>query len=303
MKLATEVGVFVGLLRTTVIILAFGAVALFDRMSPAIERILAENVITLMAAEEMLSTLARPTLPDDEAREKFGAALGRAKANLTEPAEAPLLDEIEALWRRAIGPDATPRDKERLVESIRALTAVNRASMEAADREADRLGSAGAWSVVLLSLAILGISQLWSGRLEERVVQPLLSIEEVVRAAEHGDPHRRCAERGPEEVRGIAAGLNRLLDLAASWRAAGPSGSRRDRALLEHLLSTREGAWAALDPRNAVVAASPAARARLEGARYLPESMSVHAEEAVLSDALRLVRLDRPPPPESAHES
>jgi hypothetical protein len=290
-KLATEVSIFVRILRVAVVVLALGAIALFGRMAPAIEEILADNVITLGAAEEMLAALAASDTREEEARARFGAALARARANVTEAGEAPLLDEIERRWQDALRGAAV--DEEAVIASVVELARLNRASMQAADRDAARLGPAGGWAVALLSLLILAVTHLFETRLETQVVDPLSSLEAVVSAADAGAIHRRCPETGPPEIRRIARGLNRQFDLAARWRSAGPD--RRpagERALLTHLLDRRGGDWAAVDEHNRVLFASDGAWSHLEGALTLPDGARVYAEEIVVPDALRLVRLD-----------
>ena len=213
MKLATEVSAFVALLRAAVLLLGVGAVALFSRMSPAIDRILAENVQTMEASQAMLAALAEPD--PGARRSRFGRALDDARPHLNERAEGPLVARIDALWEDALDASAAPTKRVELVRAIRELSEVNRASMEAADREARRLGSAGAWSVVLLGLLILGASQIFAGRLERRVVKPLLAIEDAARAAAEGDAHRRCPvdPTAAPEISTLARGINRLLDV------------------------------------------------------------------------------------------
>ncbi|MEL6184389.1 MAG: hypothetical protein AAFU79_07180 [Myxococcota bacterium] len=292
MKLATEVWVFGTVLRTAVVVLALAAIALFDRMSPAIEQIIDENVVTMEAGETMLAVLARPDLDPAEAEERFQAALLQAQSRLTEREEAPLLEDIERLWRAL---QAGQNRRTELVALVEELTAVNRRSMETADSEANRLGAAGAWTVAFLSLLILVVTQVFAGRLDDRVVQPLLSVAEVVQAAESGERHRRSPQRGPPEVLAISAGLNRLLDLADSLRASGRVSPVRDRALIGHLLDGKEGSWVVVDGDGDVVTANAPARQRLDGQGRIDADQPLFDEEVVLDGALRLLRLDAPP--------
>ena len=68
MRLQRDFLLSVGILVAFNILLAFGAIGLFTRMSPAIERILQENVYSTDAAEEMLALLARDRFPADLAQ-------------------------------------------------------------------------------------------------------------------------------------------------------------------------------------------------------------------------------------------
>lgn len=291
MTLATEVAVAVRVLRIAVVLLAVGAVGLFGRMSPAIERILDQNVVTLVACEDMLAALA---LTEDDGKpapsvvQTFEKALSQAIEARSLSVEDPLLDRLGDHWRDLL--EGTG-DRQTLVTSIRALSKANRQAMREADDEANRLGAAGGWAVVVVCLVIVIASYIFAGRLDHRMVQPLLAVEDAVRSSESGDGYRRCAERGAPEIRAIAKGLNQLMDQAASWRSPGPAASpARDRALLSYLLDGREGAWAALDPRREVVIANAEGRSRLSGSTELGVDLSIEEEEEVVPGALRLVR-------------
>lgn len=293
MRLATEVGLFVGVMRGATLVLALAAIGLFSRMSPAIERILAENVMSVSAAQEMLSVLAEQKEVTEAGRARFAVALRRARAKVTVDGEQTALESVEAQWAALEGGD--PGARSALVGALAALTAVNRTSMQDADNAASRLGAAGAWTVALLSLLVLAATQVFVTRLNERVVQPLLGMDEVVHAAESGDAHRRAPERGPPEVERIAEGLNRLLDLAASLRAAtGTAIAARDRALIGHLLDAKDGAWVVANKDGEVLTANGRGRTELDGASHLIEEAGVEEEE-VVAGAMRLVRLDAPP--------
>lgn len=214
MKLAREVSLFVWLLRSAVLLFGLAAVWLFSRMSPAIEHILADNVASLEATETLLATLAWPERPGAAGR--FEAALEVVIENRTEEAEGPLITQLREALDGREGEELLTVDRAKVVALLLELGEVNRASMESADREARRLGTAGAWSVVVLGLLILGASQGFAARLERKVVSPLLGVVRAVRAARDGDRHRRCPVEpmSAVEIRAIATGLNAVLDEA-----------------------------------------------------------------------------------------
>src|SRR5688572_804186 len=97
MRLADEIKLgVVGLLALQVVTSA-SAIALLTRMSPAIERIISENVASILAGAEMLGALAE--LPRDPAAEsarrtRFEEALLRARNNVTERDEPEILAAI-----------------------------------------------------------------------------------------------------------------------------------------------------------------------------------------------------------------
>lgn len=214
MKLANEVSVFLWLLRTAVLLLGLGTVWVFARMSPAIDHILADNVRTLEATETMLAALARPE--SSEAPGRFEAALRVAAENQSEPAEAPLIRQLEQQWAERGAADLAAMDRRKVVAILEQLSKIHRTSMEQANAEARRLGAAGGWVVVLLGLLVLGGSQMFARRLDDRVVRPLLSIADAATAIEGGNRYRRCSvgEGSAEELRRIAAGIDHLLDEA-----------------------------------------------------------------------------------------
>jgi hypothetical protein len=94
MNLRRELFVAIGALVVLNLVLSFGAIGLFARMGPAIERILQENVSTIVAAEKILGELARldHARPLDEAqRKRIAGALADAEHNITEEEERPVL--------------------------------------------------------------------------------------------------------------------------------------------------------------------------------------------------------------------
>lgn len=213
MDLRREFLLSFGVLLLLNTLLAFGAIGLFARMSPAIDRILQENVYSIVAVEEMLAELAvAGNEPVGEAGEaRLREAIDRTRANITEPEEPALVaildEELEAL----LGGAAAPR--ERFVEAARELIRVNREAMRAADGEARRLGQAGAWAAALVGIGFFGLSLLLVARLRRRLLQPLAELHAVVEAVLSGDRYRRASRMGSaRELRQLLEGVNRLLD-------------------------------------------------------------------------------------------
>ncbi len=213
MELRRELLWTVGALAVLNLILAFGAIGLFARMGPAIERILDENVYSIVAAEEMLLELSHaggaPLTEDAEAR--VIQQLENAKRNVTEDAERPVLASLERSLPRAAAGDAEARREA--VASARALIQINRDAMDEVDQDARRLGAAGAWSAVFLGFLSFLLSLLVVVRFQRRFVRPLVDLHQVLERAREGDRLRRCrVGDGPAEVRQVAEAVNRLLD-------------------------------------------------------------------------------------------
>ena len=234
MRLQRDFLLSVGILVAFNVLLAFGAIGLFTRMSPAIERILQENVYSTDAAEEMLALLARPSIePTSAVRQRqFEEALQRAKSNTTELEEMPVLRRIEQHYVVALAGDDIALSV--VVQALRQLIAINRQAMVSADQEAQRLGNAGAWVAVFITVFSFGISLIISHRLERHVLSPLVELHDVLEAVRVGNYHRRCrALAAPDEIRQVLSSVNFLLDRSTNGNDGAERRPARSRVGLE----------------------------------------------------------------------
>ncbi|MBL9079213.1 MAG: hypothetical protein JNL08_17050 [Planctomycetes bacterium] len=198
------------------LLLVFTAIGLFGRMGPAIDRILQRNDASIGAAEEVLEALARSGDGAVDAAEtgRIRAALDRARGNLTEAGEQPALEAVERELPAALAGDAAAR--QALVARVHDLIAINRAAMRDVDRDAQRLGKAGAWAAALVGLLSLALSLFLTRSLGQRVVLPVLELRDTLRAVRAGDRFRRCmARRASPELQQALEQVNDLLDRTA----------------------------------------------------------------------------------------
>lgn len=269
MRLRREASLGMGAILGLQILLSMMAIALLTRMGPAIERILEENVYSGEAVEEMLAALASaPADTPGGPPAAFDAALARARANVTEHAERPLLETIESRRAAAFAGDMSAR--ERVITALRQLGQVNRDSMIRADKRAKRLGQAGGWAAALMGALALGLGILVYRRLRTRLELPIEELRRTMQRIRAGNLQARCSlAEGPTEVMQIATDVDWLLDrwLAASARAqsgagAGPEAEAEDkrgdelRRLLCWLLDERARPTVVLDADGDRVAAS-----------------------------------------------
>lgn len=258
MKTAPEIRTGIGVVVSAQMIVAFASIGLVTRMSPAIERILYENVRSTTAVEQMYGAIARREcgLAQAEAEASFDEALAAEKANITVDGEGVLVDEVDQLWRRGMAGDCDAMDV--VTRDLDGIAALNRGEMSRQDLQAKRLGAAGAWATVLLGLATFGISAMISRRFIQRIAYPISEIEAVLVAANLGDPYRRCRRLdGPAEFGAISMRLNQLLDKRlAQDETEDPQLRATDRCLLQHLLDRMPDAVVAVDRSGAVIAAS-----------------------------------------------
>jgi methyl-accepting chemotaxis protein len=212
MKLRTELLVYALLLAGLNLVLAFGAIGLFVRMGPAIDRILRENVASIDAAEKILIEFAAASggiAP--EGRGRVDAALATIRTNVTEAEESAVIERIDMRLDGAAQGDAEVRGA--LIEDLRLLIAINRKAMTAVDQEARRLGAGGAWGAVFVGALSFGLSLLVIVLLRRRLLEPLLELHAVLSAARGGDRFRRCrAFDAAIEVKQAAQSVNTLLD-------------------------------------------------------------------------------------------
>ena len=264
MQLRREFLIGLGTLVTLNVLFAFGAIGLLLRMSPAIERILQENIYSIEATEEMLSLLVeslRQPIGQDVTLQQFEQALQRARNNVTEAEEIPVLQTIQQHYRAAIGGDE--QAVTTVVRSLQRLIHINQSVMAATGKEAQRLGFAGAWVAVLVALVSFMISLIVVHKLEARVLNPFVELYRVLQSVLAGNPYRRCREiDAPEEIKRVLSSVNVILDERLSGDQAdvqkrrAPSHATLERSALMHLLEARSEAMVVVDEHGEVVASN-----------------------------------------------
>lgn len=202
---------------------AFGAIGLLTRMGPAVQEILAENVYSTEASEDiMVALLLAVNGLDGDHEDRFASALSRARANVTEPEEIPVIEDLELF-----GPDALAGDPQALLGAVAAaerLIAINRDAMQRASVRALDLGATGAWAAVVLALTGFLVSAFVVRRVVRGVVEPVEELEAALAAYRRGDHYRRCQSRASsQELRQVFESVNVLLD-----RVHRVSGGRLD---------------------------------------------------------------------------
>ncbi len=213
MELRRELLFTIGGLVLLNLLLAFGSVGLFVRMGPAIDLILQENVYSIVAAEEILSELATAggSPLDVDAETRIALSMEKARKNITEDEERPVLRELEQLLPGAVSGDSQAR--VRAIDAIRQLIEINREAMQLVDQEARQLGSAGAWAAVFIGFLSFLLSLIVVLRLQSRFVRPLVDLYEVLEGARAGNRLRRCRlQDAPREVIQVTESVNLLLD-------------------------------------------------------------------------------------------
>ena len=213
MRLAHAVRVGAWLLVGLNLLMAFGTIGIFSRMTPAIALIIERNGYSIKACADMLSlvALAGGDSLSAEGKKLFMAAFERTRSNVTEPEEPAVLKEIEDNFPAVFQGAAAAR--EATVNSIVHLSKINQTAMVKADRKAQQLGQAGAWGVVFMAISAFLAGMLFIKNLARRVITPLEEIHAVLIAHRNGETMRRCTGTNlAQDMRAVFTGINDILD-------------------------------------------------------------------------------------------
>lgn len=196
------------------LLMAFGAIGIFMRMTPAIADILSRNEHSLQACEEMLFSVALSSKKGKNSpklRKNFKSAFERALNNVTEIGESDALDRIEANFVQAF--DGDQQAFEATVESIVNLGNINRKAMTIADENAQHLGLGGAWGIVFMAACSFLVGIIFIRYLVQKLLSPLEEIKTVLVAHQNGQTRRRCtgANLSPD-MKAIYGNINSLID-------------------------------------------------------------------------------------------
>lgn len=196
------------------LLMAFGAIGIFMRMTPAIADIITKNERSLQACEGMLATLSLAREKNanlGELRKEFITALERANKNITEKEEPIALEKINKNYKQAFSGDL---DALRLtVQATLDLGDINRTAMAYADRNAQQLGKGGAWGIVFMAICSFMVGVVFIRNLSQKLLDPLEEIKTVLLAHQNGETRRRCTGANlPPDIRAIYGSINNVLD-------------------------------------------------------------------------------------------
>jgi len=222
---ATRIGAWV--LISLNLLMAFGSIWIFLRMSPAIKDIIEQNEHSFQACEEMLASLSMMIEGGDENKValqqqankalllKFEDALKRATNNITENEEPYAIKLIQSEFKQAFSGDL--KAKEKTVNAIILLGQINREAMIKADIRARQFGQAGAWGVVFMATTIFFSGMLFKRNISLNVLRPIEEIDSVISAYRNSDNMRRCSGADlPADFVSIFHGINEILDQCQS---------------------------------------------------------------------------------------
>ncbi|OFZ56558.1 MAG: hypothetical protein A2428_10680 [Bdellovibrionales bacterium RIFOXYC1_FULL_54_43] len=214
MNLSRDIKVGLALLLGLNLMTAFSSISVLERMEPAIETVIKENVRSLEMVEEMFSALFLPAQPARDTaanKQRFTAALKQARESATEEQEPVIIAAIESAAEQAFGGNAVAIKS--VVENLQRLGEVNRNAMRRAEERANRLRLAGAWAMAMLGLMTFLSGLFVFSRFGKRIVYPVQELVGVATAWKEGNRQRRyhspAASRELEEIGKV---LNAVLD-------------------------------------------------------------------------------------------
>ncbi|PKL50578.1 MAG: hypothetical protein CVV42_02315 [Candidatus Riflebacteria bacterium HGW-Riflebacteria-2] len=215
MRLAQAFSLGAWLIVTINLLMAFGAIGVFTRMTPAIAEIISNNERSLQACEEMLTALVKAAHDKGDKKlahsQNFKKALERAKHNVTEGEEPAALDTISSHYEGALA--GSKQALETTTAAILTLSKINRDAMANADKKAQQLGRGGAWGIVFMAVFVFIAGILFIQQLNSKLLKPLEEIKTVLLEHQTGETRRRCAAANlPTDIRSIFGSINSLLD-------------------------------------------------------------------------------------------
>lgn len=215
MKLAKGFSLAAWLIIIINLLMGFGAIGIFARMSPAIADIIKKNERSLKACENMLVALTRSIYGKTErlaAKKLFVESMEGAFKNISEKEEASTIEMIRQNYEKYFN-DNDLNSLNLITERIQKLSDINRKAMQEADIEAQHLGKSGAWGIVFMATFSFITGLLFLKNLSIKLLKPLEEIVNVLNANQNGDFKRRCSGINlPSDVKGIFGLINKLLD-------------------------------------------------------------------------------------------
>lgn len=289
MDLRTRILVGYGYLVSLVVISAIAAALGFHHLGSRLSEVLDANFASVRWSMEMVEALERQdsallsALLGDEGSNQdisdsdsaFLAALGKARANVTEDRETDVINEVDEAYqayRQArIRLLSEPHDRplaayeteafpqfDAVKRSVVELLNVNHQAMIAADNEARiEAGRRAAAHGLVVVLALLSFAWL-SRALRRDVLVRLTNLKSVAGSMASGDTDRRADATRPDELGLLAEQLNKLLDREAELRGRMDARLAASRALVLGLLQEIAKPSVLFAPDGRVVASTAA---------------------------------------------
>ncbi|MEZ4742909.1 MAG: hypothetical protein R3B45_10760 [Bdellovibrionota bacterium] len=187
------------------LLVGISAIFLVERIVPAIDEILQENVFSVQASMAMQVSIS------EEDQKKFWESFDKAKSNITLKGEKEIVEEVKSLaeqyWAGA------SEMKVETIKKVGELSSVNLRAMDQKDEEARFLGLAGAWALGFLVMISIALQLIARGRMLIRLMDPISELISVLEGYHKGNRLRRfVGTDATNEVKNGGMLLNKILD-------------------------------------------------------------------------------------------
>lgn len=211
---------FIGarILTFLVVLIAATSVVLLERLASSAREVVQSNTYSIKASEEMLALMAGVEAFGEEAfSNRFSNALSDAKQHISHPGEEALVDTIGQNFKLLVAGDHSEQRRKKIIESVIALSNINRQAVIQADESVSFFSIAGGWAIVGMTLIGLFVGQKMSASIKTSAVEPMIEICRVLSDWDSGNYMRRAqTSKASGDFRHSLDIVNRLLDKAMS---------------------------------------------------------------------------------------
>ena len=187
-------------------VISIAGISGFQRLEPFVKTLNSSNTETLYYAEQMLSSIS--TKKDIR---KFEENLYKAQNNITEAGEKEVLENIAGNYQPAFY--GNEKYEEATIDSIAALSSINRQAMQRAGLRAKKIQTVGIWIILFPSVFIWVIGLTLLVRIKRVFIKPIEELNNVIFDYNSGNRMRRCPSyTESKDLQKLYAGLNHILD-------------------------------------------------------------------------------------------
>ena len=200
------------------VLVAATSVVLLERLASSARDVVQSNAHSIKASEEMLVLMAGIE-PFNSPRfaQGFSSALLDARQHISHPGEADLIETISLNFELLVAGDESGQSRRNIVDSVMALSNINRQAVIQADEQVSFFSIAGGWAIVGMTLIGVYVGRKMASTVKTTAVEPMIEMCRVLNDWDAGNYMRRAqANKATGDFRNSLEILNRLLDKAMS---------------------------------------------------------------------------------------
>lgn len=199
-----------------VVLIAATSVVLLERLASSAREVVQSNAYSIKASGEMLALMAGvASIGSEEFEQRFSKALLDARQHISHPGEKALIDTIDQSFELLVTGDRSEIGRRKIIDSIMALSNLNRSAVIQADEQVSFFSIAGGWAIVGLTMIGLFVGRKMSANMKASAIDPIVEICRVLSDWDSGNYMRRAqTSKASGEFRHSLDIVNRLLDKA-----------------------------------------------------------------------------------------